>query len=281
MLNNVVFINRLPADSRDLTIYHGDSRQIIRESISDSKWRFGCAAAYEEHGEGLQYPGESQAVDDFFHFNADAPRSDALASRQIHDSINSAHKDQYNTCWSTSLEAARRFGRKYDDGVIVSVQANAFADSLAALAREWSTRAHQARRDDLDFLLSGNQAGIQDAGWGRIHASASFIEYLPIDYCHSRTSDINADNIFMSPIYRNTRLPESHHGLNLQSELELRFSLDLSNSDGCRQRNPEGVANSLAPMITEAFGAEGKNGIWLHGFGIASIKGYTLTDAWE
>jgi hypothetical protein len=34
-------------------------------------------------------------------------------------------------------------------------------------------------------------------------------------------------------------------------------------------------------MITEAFEADGKNGIWLHNFDITSAEGYTLTDASE
>lgn len=281
MLNNVVFINRLPADSQEITIYRGDSRQIIKEAITQNKWRFGNAAVYEQHGEGLQYPGESQAVDEVFQLNTDSSITDALASRQIHDSINRSHKDQYNSCWSTSLEAASRFGRNYTDGVIVTVKANAFADRLRTLAEEWTIRANKARKDDLMTLLSGTQSGMPDTGWGRIHASASFIEYLPSDYHHPRNSDTSGSNRFMSPVYRNMRLPESHRGVDLQAENELRFSLDLSNSDGCRIRNPEGVANSLAPMITEAFGAEGKNGIWLHNFDITSVEGYTLTDAWE
>lgn len=179
------------------------------------------------------------------------------------------------------MVAARQFGRKYTDGVIVSVKANAFADRFRAIAQEWTTRASQARTDDLSSLLSGNQAGMPETAWGRIHASATFIEYLPSDYHHPGSCDTSGGNRFMSPVYRNMRLPESCRGIDLQAENELRFSLDLSNSDGCRIRSPEGVATSLAPMITDAFGAEGKNGIWLHNFEITSVEGYTLTDAWE
>jgi hypothetical protein len=281
MLNNVVFINRLPADSQEIIIYRGDSRQIIQEAIKNSKWRFGSAAFYEKHGEGLQYPGESQAVDEFFKFNTDSSRTDALASRQIHDSINNSHRDQFNSCWSTSLEVARGFGRKYTDGVIISVKAQAFAERFRALALEWTSRANQARTDDLGSLFSGNQAGTPDTGWGQIHASATCIEYLPSDYHHPGSCDTSGGNRFMSPVYRNMRLPENHRGIDLQAENELRFSLDLSNSDGCSIRKPEGVANSLAPMITEALGAEGKNGIWLHNFNITSVEGFTLTEAWE
>lgn len=281
MLNRVVFINRLPADSQEIRIYRGDSRQIIREAILQKKWRFGNAAVFEQYGEGLQYPGESEAVDEFFGFDADSSRTDILSSCQIHDSINSSHRDQYNSCWSTSLDAARSFGLKHTDGVIVSVKANAFADRFATVAHEWTTRANQARQDDLSSLRSGSHSKIYDIGWGRIHASASFIEYLPSDYKHLGNSDTSGDNIFMSPVYRNMRLPESHREIDLQAENELRFSLDLSNSDGCRSRNPEGLANSLTPMISEALEADGKNGIWLHNFDITSVEGYTLTDAWE
>ena len=158
MLNHVIFINKPLANSQETRIYRGDSRQIIQEAILQKKWRFGNAAVYEQHGEGLQYPGESQAVDEFFRLDADSSRTDALASRQIHDSINSSHKDQYNSCWSTSLDAARPFGLKYTDGVIVSVKANAFADRFAAVAHEWTTRANQVRQDDLSSLLSGSHS---------------------------------------------------------------------------------------------------------------------------
>jgi hypothetical protein len=281
MLNDVVFINKLPTDLRGITIYRGDSRQAIQEAISHNKWRFGSAAIYEEDGEGLQYPGESQAVDEFFGLNADSLRADALASHQIHNSINNSHKELYNSCWSTSLQVARGFGRKYADGVIVSAKAYAFADRLETIAQEWTTRANRVRRDDLNSLLSGDQAGIPHTGWGRIHASAALIEYLPDDYHHLGSSATSGDNRFMSSVYRNIRLPESYRGIDLQAENEIRFSLDLSNSDGCRMRNPDGMANSLSPMITEAFGSEGKNGVWLHNFGITSVEGYTLTDAWE
>lgn len=282
MLNNIIFINRLPAGSQEINIFRGDSRQIIQEAIRDNKWRFGSAAYFEKDGEGLLYPGESQAVDEFFQLDTDSSRADALASHQIHDSINDSLKDQYNSCWSTSLEIARRFGQDYDDGVVISVKAKAFADRFSALAQEWTINANQARTDDLCSLLSANQAEMPGTGWGRIHASATFIDYIPSDYHHPGTRDTNVGNRFMSQVYRNMRLPESYRGKDLQAEKELRFCLDLSNSDGCSIRNPEGVANSLAPMITEAFGAEGRKiGIWLHNFCITSIGGYTLTDAWE
>jgi len=282
MLNTVVFINRLPAGSQEIDIFRGDSRQMIQEAIRQNKWRFGSAAFFEKHGEGLLYPGESQAVDEFFQFNADSSRADALASHQIHDSINSSLKDQYNSCWSTSLEVARRFGQDYDDGVVISVKAKAFADRFSALAKEWTISANKARKDGLCSLLSANYAEMPGTGWGRIHASATFIDYIPSDYHHPGSCDTSGGNRFMSQVYRNMRLPENYCGKGLQAEKELRFCLDLSNSDGCRIRNPKGVANSLAPMITEAFGAEGRKiGIWLHNFDITSLEGYTLTDAWE
>lgn len=281
MLNTVIFIDKLPSDSREITIYRGDSRRIIQEAILHSKWRFGSAAIYEEHGEGLAYPGEAQAVDEFFGLDADSLRADALASRQIHNSIDNSHKDMYNSCWSASLEVACGFGRNYVDGVVVSVKAHAFVDGFRAVAQEWTQRANQARKDSVSSLLSGDQSGALCAGWGRIHASAAFIEYLPDDYRHLGGSTTSRGNRFMSSVYRNMRLPESYGGKDLQAENELRFSLDLSNSDGCRMRNSCGVANSLSPMITEAFGSEGKCGVWLHNFDITSVEGYALIDAWE
>ena len=276
MMNTMLFIDRIPADDAETVIYHGSSHRYIHEAIAGNKWYFGCAGNYEADGEGLQFPGEREAVDEFFQLQPLVSATDALSSQQIHGTLKRSHNDVYNSCWSVSTDAALRFAYQYDDGVIVSVKASALAASIEGLARKWKKASQEARIMDLQSLSSGDPDGILETGWGTIQASAAFVDYLPTDYRHLSNDEDDHSTMFMSPVHRNMRLPESHNGIDLESEKELRFSLNLSNSDGCRARNPTGLGNVLAPMITQANTTSGHHGIWLHGLSINAVEGFTL-----
>jgi hypothetical protein len=275
MLNTMLFIDRIPADDAETIIYHGSSHRYIREAITEDKWYFGCAANYEADGEGLQFPGEREAIDEFFHLDPLASATDVLSSQQIHGALRGSHKDVYNSCWSVSKDAALRFAHP-EDGVIVSVKASALAASINCLAIKWGKASQMTRRMDLKSLLSGDPSGIPETGWGTIQASAAFVDYVPKDYQHLLNEEDGHNAMFMSPVHRNMRLPENHNGIDLESEKEVRFSLNLSNAAGCRTRNPNGPGNVLAPMITQANTTSGHHGIWLHGLSIKAVEGFTM-----
>jgi hypothetical protein len=276
MLNTMLFIDRISADDTEAIIYHGSSHCYISEAIAGHKWYFGCAANYESDGEGLQFPGEREALDKYFQLDPLGSVTDVLSSQQIHGALRGSHKDVYNSCWSVSKDAALKFAYHYDDGVILSAKATALAASIRCLARKWNEASHEARIMDLQSLSLGDPDGIPETGWGTIQASAAFVDYLPKDYLHLSNEEDSRSTMFMSPIHRNMRLPESHNGIDLESEKELRFSLNLSNSDGCWTRNPTGLGNVLAPMITQANTTSGHHGIWLHGLSINEVEGFTM-----
>lgn len=278
MLNTINFTNRIPDDNAETIIFHGSSHRYIRKAIDETKWYFGCAANYEADGEGLQFPGEKEALDEFYQLDPLVSTTDVPSSQQIHGALRRSHKDVYNSCWSVSKGKALEFAtRKGDDGVILSVKASALAESFNNLARKWTEATHGARIKDLQSLSSGDPDGIPEAGWGTIQASAGFVDYLPTDYRHLFNGEDGQSSMFMHPVYRNMRLPESHNGKDLKSEKELRFSLNLSNSDGCRTRNPTGPGNVLAPMITQANTTSKHHGIWLHGLDINAVEGFAMT----
>jgi hypothetical protein len=276
MLNTIIFINRIPVDDAEATIYHGSSYRYIRGAIDGDKWYFGCAANHEADGEGLEFPGEREALDKFFQLDPLVSVTDVLSSQQLHGALTGSHKDLYNSCWSISKDAALKFAHRYDDGVILSVKATALAASIECLARKWKQVSHEARIMNLQSLFSGDPDGIPETGWGAIQASAAFVGYLPKDYQHLSNQDDSRSSMFTSPILRNMRLPGSHNGIDLESEKELRYSLNLSNSDGCRMRNPAGLGNVLAPIITQANTTSGYHGIWLHGLRINEVEGFTM-----
>lgn len=277
MLNTIIFIDRIPEDYAESIIYHGSSHRYIREAIAEDKWFFGCAANYEADGEGLQFPGEREALDEFFQLDSLVTESDVLASQQIHGALSRSHKDVYNSCWSVSKEVALKFAQ-HDDGVVLSVKACALTASIKCLARKWEKASQQARNMDLKSLSLGDPDGMPETGWGTIQASAAFVDYLPRGYQHLSDEEDGRNAMFMSPVHRNTRLPESYNGIDLESEKELRFSLNLSNSEGCRTRNPAGPGNVLAPMITQANTTSDYHGIgiWLHGLSIKAVEGFTM-----
>jgi hypothetical protein len=271
----MIFIDRIPEDHAEAIIYHGSSYRYIREAIAEDKWFFGCAANHEADGEGLQFPGEREALDEFYQLDSLVTESDVLASQQIHGAHSRSHKDVYNSCWSVSKEAALKFAQ-HDDGVILSVKACALTASIKCLARKWEKASQQARNMDLKSRSLGDPDGMPETGWGTIQASAAFAHYLPRGYQHLSDEEDGRNAMFMSPVYRNMRLPESYNGIDLGSEKELRFSLNLSNSEGCRTLNPTGPGNVLAPMITQANTTSDYHGIWLHGLSIKAVEGFTM-----
>ena len=275
MLNRINFINIIPVDDAECTIYHGSSLRRIQEAIAGDKWYFGCAANYEAGGEGLQFPGEREALDDLFQLDPLESATDAFSSQQLGGALARSYKDLYNSCWSVSQEVAIEFANHYDDGVVVSVFKSALAASFECIAKKWKEKSHEAASKFLTTLSSGDPDGLPETGWGVIKASAAFVDYLPKDYQHISNKDDIRSSMFMNSTLRNMRLPESYNGIDLEWEKEIRFSLDLSNSDGCRMRNPAGVGNVLAPMITQANTIKEYDGIWLNGLSINKVEGYT------
>lgn len=278
MLNAMLFINRIPADDAEAIVYHGSSHRYIREAIAEDKWYFGCAANYEADGEGRQFPGEREAINEYFQFDPLVSATDALSSQQIHGTHRRSHKDVYNSCWSISKDIALRFAcsHSHDDGVILSVKASALAACIESVAKKWEDASQEARFKNLRSLFLGDPDGIPATGWGTIQASAAFVDYLPGNYQHVSNREDGRDAMFMNPIHRNIRLPESHNGIDLESEKELRLSLNLSNSEGSRTRSPTRPGNVLAPVITQANTTAGHHGIWLHGLSINAVEGFTM-----
>ncbi len=278
MLNTMIFTDRIPADDADSLVYHGGSHHHISKAICEDKWYFGCAEKYEADGEGLQFPGEVEAIDEYFHLEYESA-TDVLSTQHVHGAIRKSHKDIYNSCWSISRDVAQKFACLHNDGVILSVKASALAASIKNVAEKWSNASQEARAKDIQSLSLGDPDGIPETGYGRILASAAFIDYLPSDYQHVSHEEDGRNTTFLRPIQRTMRLPESLNGKDLVSEKEFRLSLILSNSDGCRSRNPSGPGNVLTPMITQANTTSRHHGIWLHGLSIKAVEGYTITQS--
>lgn len=275
MLNSIVFVNRVPSQFFDTIVYHGTSRSFAQQALTKDRWFFGRASNYQQHGEGAFYPGETEAINEFFNLNTISNTADAISAAQIHTSIRSTTFDLYNTCWSFREEVAIKFAWRYFDGVVISARLGDFVRAMESVSQNWTSQANYAKERNLNTLSSSGE-DTDDVGWGTVHASSSLINYLPDGYSHLTLQAPSRTVEFLNPLLLNMRLPRQIDSNVLSEEQEVRFTFSLTNSDGGYFRSPNGPGSVLEPMILEGDTLGGKVGIWVYGLKINKFSGFSL-----
>ena len=181
-----------------------------------------------------------------------------------------------HTCWSINPDVAKKYAYWCDDGVVISLKLSAFVAAMENTVREWSTKASAEQEQSIEALLSGCYEDANNVGWGSISASAAMLTYLPNGYSHLTAQTSSSNWEFMHSLTRNMRLPTEINGKVLSEEKEVRFTFDLSNSDGAYYRSCNGPGLLLESMIKEGSAVGGKPGIWVYGLKINELTGYTL-----
>jgi hypothetical protein len=275
MLNSIVFVNRVPNQFLDTIVYHGTSRSFAQQALTKDRWFFGRASNYQQDGEGALYPGETEAINEFFGLSSLSHAADAASATQIHTSIQNTTFDLYNTCWSLQEEVAKKFASRYSDGVVISARLGDFVEAMKSVSQNWTNQANCSRVRNLNTLSSGIEDA-DDVGWGTVHASSCLINYLPDGYSHLTLQSPSRTVEFLNPLLLNMRLPRQIESNVLSEEQEVRFTFSLTNSDGGYFRSPNGPGSVLEPMIIEGDTLGEKVGIWVYGLKINTFYGFSL-----